>query len=504
MQAKGQLEQPAEAQAPAEAAEEEAILESAALTATTETPAPVSGVELPDWLQEMSMEEAPAIPTPPATPVEPAEETALPDWLQEISLEEEHPSQVEATAQVEPETRVEPLIQQPAEAEIQPPAILSAEETGMAWLESLAAKQGVPEEELTTRPEERPEAPPAWVQEEAAIEQPAAVEQPGAVEQAVVELPGVMETPAVEEQATLPEQPSPVELEAAPGLPEAEQQVVAFEPVLPEELPATPEPTVIGEPAAVEGLPAPAGIEAPSPEAAPLPDWLQQMAATEEPPSTAEESAAEPQVTAEVPPSGAQEAIPPLPAWLENAGEEEAVEPLESAAVPLVNINNASLVELENLPGLGFILAQAIINHRTKHGPFSRIDDLVAVQGFNPGIVAEISDKITTGEPAAPAAPAAPVSAEVLELEGIEQYEAELMKARNAMVAGEVDSTLTHYGRLIKKEQLLTEVIRDLHEALYRYPVDANIWTALGDAYMHNNQLQEALDSYVKAEELIR
>ncbi len=33
----------------------------------------------------------------------------------------------------------------------------------MAWLESLAAKQGASEEELLTNPDEREEAPPAWV-----------------------------------------------------------------------------------------------------------------------------------------------------------------------------------------------------------------------------------------------------------------------------------------------------------------------------------------------------
>ena len=39
------------------------------------------------------------------------------------------------------------------------------DEAAMAWLESLASKQGVPEEQLTTRPEERPETPPEWVLE---------------------------------------------------------------------------------------------------------------------------------------------------------------------------------------------------------------------------------------------------------------------------------------------------------------------------------------------------
>jgi cytochrome c-type biogenesis protein CcmH/NrfG len=39
---------------------------------------------------------------------------------------------------------------------------------------------------------------------------------------------------------------------------------------------------------------------------------------------------------------------------------------------------------------------------------------------------------------------------------------------------------------------------------LYRFPVDVNIWQSLGDAYMRANRLQDALDAYTKAEELLR
>ncbi|NJN80525.1 MAG: tetratricopeptide repeat protein [Anaerolineales bacterium] len=34
--------------------------------------------------------------------------------------------------------------------------------------------------------------------------------------------------------------------------------------------------------------------------------------------------------------------------------------------------------------------------------------------------------------------------------------------------------------------------------------MEVNIWQALGDAYMRANRLKEALESYNKAEELIR
>jgi cytochrome c-type biogenesis protein CcmH/NrfG len=63
---------------------------------------------------------------------------------------------------------------------------------------------------------------------------------------------------------------------------------------------------------------------------------------------------------------------------------------------------------------------------------------------------------------------------------------------------------MDQYNKLIKKGKYLDETIRDLRESLYRYPVEVNIWQTLGDAYMRANRLQEALDAYNKAEELLR
>jgi hypothetical protein len=80
----------------------------------------------------------------------------------------------------------------------------------------------------------------------------------------------------------------------------------------------------------------------------------------------------------------------------------------------------------------------------------------------------------------------------------------ELVSAHSEMNRGDIPAALEHYGRLIKKGRWLEEIIRDLREALYRYPVEVTIWQTLGDAYMRENRLQEALDSYTKAEELLR
>ena len=79
-----------------------------------------------------------------------------------------------------------------------------------------------------------------------------------------------------------------------------------------------------------------------------------------------------------------------------------------------------------------------------------------------------------------------------------------LAQARNELARSNIPGALEDYGKLIKKARFLEEVIHDLREALYRYPVEVSIWQALGDAYMRANRLQDALDSYTKAEELLR
>ncbi len=86
----------------------------------------------------------------------------------------------------------------------------------------------------------------------------------------------------------------------------------------------------------------------------------------------------------------------------------------------------------------------------------------------------------------------------------LEDPNAVLEVAQRAMYSGDLDTAIPLYGQLIENGKLLEEVIHDLRDALYRYPIDISIWQALGDAYARNNLLQEALDAYTKAEELLR
>ena len=61
----------------------------------------------------------------------------------------------------------------------------------------------------------------------------------------------------------------------------------------------------------------------------------------------------------------------------------------------LVNVNTASESELESLSGVGPVLANAIIQYRTQHGPFHSVDDLLDVSGIGPSTLEELRPQVT-------------------------------------------------------------------------------------------------------------
>ena len=60
-----------------------------------------------------------------------------------------------------------------------------------------------------------------------------------------------------------------------------------------------------------------------------------------------------------------------------------------------VNINTASLDELDTLPGIGPVTAQAIIDHRLDNGRFQRIDEITDVTGIGSATYERIMDMIS-------------------------------------------------------------------------------------------------------------
>ncbi len=75
---------------------------------------------------------------------------------------------------------------------------------------------------------------------------------------------------------------------------------------------------------------------------------------------------------------------------------------------------------------------------------------------------------------------------------------------KTALSEGNITEALDHYNQLIRRRKKLDLVIENLKEAVYRFPVDTDVLESLGDAYARSSRLQDALDSYTKAEELLR
>ena len=80
----------------------------------------------------------------------------------------------------------------------------------------------------------------------------------------------------------------------------------------------------------------------------------------------------------------------------------EAAPPPQSGSVPgaaagKINLNTATVEELDQLPGIGPAYAAAIIDYRTKNGPFKRIEDINAVKGIGDALFEKIKDQITVG-----------------------------------------------------------------------------------------------------------
>lgn len=60
-----------------------------------------------------------------------------------------------------------------------------------------------------------------------------------------------------------------------------------------------------------------------------------------------------------------------------------------------ININTATLAELDNLPGIGPSTAQKIIEYREENGKFKKIEDIQNVKGIGEAKYEDIKEKIT-------------------------------------------------------------------------------------------------------------
>ncbi|RME08457.1 MAG: helix-hairpin-helix domain-containing protein, partial [Anaerolineae bacterium] len=591
-------EQPAEGEVPdwLSGLEEEAPAEEAPAAEQ-----PTLEGEVPDWLsgleEEASAEEAP-------TAEQPTLESEVPDWLS--GLGEEQAEAREGLQEAAPVSERVPMSEEPLPPEekptdetpsAEPPVDLSDPDAAMAWLESLAAKRGVPEEELVTRPEDRPQVTPDW---QPVSETPApSPEEAGAEDKGPAEespTPAWLreieeQAPAAEEETPTPEWLQETESEAATEeqpieggewpewlqveeTPAAESKPLAeaeseAEETLPEWLQEaeTPMAEIAEEPAAE--TPPPAGD---------VPEWLAEsaMAAPIEPPAAeapeeVEAAPEQPQPEAEsaAPEAGEPAAAEPAPAaeeelpewlrraeasptleeavestleeipdWVEGAAEEapppdatwivefgkdvpsraeiqaeiEARQPAEAPAPAegKLDLNSATLTELERLPGMGFRRAQLVFSYREAHGPYKDFQAVRRVPGLDDEAVAILQQYTEIRTPAPATAAPAPQpqpqpKAPLPEMPATpkDDYHARHLAARQHLQSGQLGAALNIYAWLIKKGKRLEEVATDLEYAAGQYPDNPDVLQTLGDAYTRLDRLQEALDTYTRVEQLL-
>ena len=65
-----------------------------------------------------------------------------------------------------------------------------------------------------------------------------------------------------------------------------------------------------------------------------------------------------------------------------------------TSAAGVVDINSATLADLDALPGVGPSTAQAIIDYRVANGPYASVDDLLNVRGIGPSKLAAMRARV--------------------------------------------------------------------------------------------------------------
>ena len=70
-----------------------------------------------------------------------------------------------------------------------------------------------------------------------------------------------------------------------------------------------------------------------------------------------------------------------------------------SAAQQLLDINSATAEQLQQLPGVGEKIAERIVKYREENGPFSKIEDLLNVEGIDEKKLKKIRPLIEIKQP---------------------------------------------------------------------------------------------------------
>ncbi|WP_309120531.1 helix-hairpin-helix domain-containing protein [Paenibacillus sp.] len=104
-----------------------------------------------------------------------------------------------------------------------------------------------------------------------------------------------------------------------------------------------------------------------------------------------------PAATADAGALAVEASAPPARSTEETTGAPVELQAIERSAEGVVDINRATLEELDALPGIGRAKAQAVIDYRESNGAFARPEDVMNVKGIGPAIFAKIRTSIVAG-----------------------------------------------------------------------------------------------------------
>ena len=61
----------------------------------------------------------------------------------------------------------------------------------------------------------------------------------------------------------------------------------------------------------------------------------------------------------------------------------------------LININTASVRELQKIDGIGRVRAEAIVSYREEHGSFRTVDELINISGIGAATLEKLRPQVT-------------------------------------------------------------------------------------------------------------
>ena len=92
-----------------------------------------------------------------------------------------------------------------------------------------------------------------------------------------------------------------------------------------------------------------------------------------------------PERFASAPAAGAD--APPAPPVNSGLSALSARPPAAAVALQPLDLDSASVADLDRLPGIGPVLAARIVEHRRLHGRFHHVDELLLVPGIGPRLL---------------------------------------------------------------------------------------------------------------------